>query len=144
MTDSVSSSRVSWFRRMAALAMLLNSAPAWASGGDGGLFFWVVVVPAVAVVLFAILIVWNTVPLRFRPAAVAICAVPLAPVDNGSYTWPWSTYFFEWDGGITFWALAWPIALTVALTYVSTALLSKQKPSAATPPNASLERTRER
>jgi hypothetical protein len=121
----------------------LLSRAAQASSGGEEFLIWFVVTPVVVVVALALLVTCIAVTRRFRPIAASICVIPLAPVSNGSYFWPLGTYaFFGWDGGISLWALIWPTASTMLVVYVVAKLLLRS-PGSVTPPNTSLERTRE-
>jgi hypothetical protein len=107
------------------VTLLLFPVSALAEQGDWGLFaLLLLVVPTVIVFLMASTAIWLASPARARPWAIALCAIPLSPISNGSYRWPLSVYLIDWDRGVTPAAMIWPIILTVLATYLAVHLIS--------------------
>ena len=105
--------------------LLLFPLSAWAEEGNWELFGVVLfIVPTLIAFLMASTAIWLTCSARVRPWAIALCAIPLAPISNGDYRWPLSVYLFDWDPGVTPSAMIWPIIVTVVVTYLAVHLMS--------------------
>ena len=55
----------------------------------------VLIVPTVIAFVVACLLVWFLVRPAARPLAIAIIAIPCAPVPNGSFYWPLWSYLLD-------------------------------------------------
>ena len=128
---------------LAASAVLLSPAVVQADEGNWLMFGVVVlVVPTLVVFSFACAFVWFLCPPRVRPLAIALCAVPCTPIDNGTFYWPLWSYFLDHDFPGTLFDLVWRTILTAASVYVLVWFIVWLR-LRALPPNPSLKRTRE-
>jgi hypothetical protein len=115
-----------------------------ADGGNWLLFgIYVFVVPTVLFLIVACLVVWFVCPPRVRPLAIALCVVPCTPIYNGTFAWPLWVYSIDRNLPGTVFDVTWRVILTALTAYLAVQLLVWLRYRAKSPPDRTLERTRE-
>jgi glucan phosphoethanolaminetransferase (alkaline phosphatase superfamily) len=127
-------------------ALVMATLPAVVRADDGnwlGLGILVIVVPTVLAFGVACLLTWFLCPLYLRPIVIGLCAVPCTPINNGTFYWPLWSYLLDHNlpRSMSETVLA---ASATALAAYAMGWLAVWLRLRTSPPNTSLERTRDR
>jgi hypothetical protein len=113
-----------------AVSAVLTGTPAVAladSGNPAVLIVLFVLLPALMVFLPVCIAIWKLVPRRYRPLAMAAWFIPVSPVHNGVYPWPFFVHLFDPED-VTAKAVIISVVLTAGVVYGASYWLGQRRP----------------